>query len=71
MTTTLTSSTDLPELQKSHTKTWKPTTAGVLTIIAGALNVIVGIVLAVVGAAASWYSMGLGAAIGIPLIVLA
>jgi len=53
-------------------KTWKPTTAGILTIVAGVLNLIAGIVMAALGEtigllAGIW---GLGAAIGAPLIVL-
>ncbi len=30
-------------------KTWKPTTAGILSIVAGALSVIIGIIIVVVG----------------------
>ena len=53
-------------------RTWKPTTAGILSIVAGAFNLIAGIVVAALGEtigllAGFW---GLGAAIGAPLIVL-
>ena len=52
-------------------KTWKPTTAGILTIIAGALNLIAGIVVAglgeTIGLLAGFWGMG---AIGAPLIVI-
>jgi len=66
-------------------KTWKPTTAGILTIIAGALNLIAGIVVAalsglvgwVLGSLPMWYpgfeAIDIApnlAAIGIPLIIL-
>jgi len=43
-------------------KTWKPTTAGILSIIAGAIAVIVGIVFAVLGTVAG----GLFAIYGLP-----
>ena len=53
-------------------KTWKPTTAGILTIVAGVLNVIVGIVIAAVGTALQSLFFGLGwlGAIGAPLIII-
>jgi len=43
-----------------------------LTIIAGILNVIVGIVISAVAGAASWFVLGIGvgAAIGVPLIII-
>jgi len=48
-------------------RTWKPTTAGMLCIIAGAIGVIPGIALAVFFA---FYGMGwFGAIIGAPLII--
>ena len=52
-------------------RTWKPTTAGILTIIAGAFNLIGGIVIAALGKAiAMWTGFwGMGA-IGTPLIIL-
>ena len=57
--------------------TWKPTTAGILTIVAGALNLIAGIAIACVSAACSgpWTGhMGMTGwcfgAIGTPLIVI-
>ena len=52
-------------------RTWKPTTAGILTIVAGVLNLIVGIIVAAVaewaGAFAGFWGLG---AIGAPLIIL-
>jgi len=52
-------------------KTWKPTTAGILSIIAGALQVIGGIVLAVAGGIGGLFvGMPWLSAIGAPLIVL-
>jgi len=60
--------------------TWKPTTAGILTIVAGALNLIAGITVAALGAAClgpmTGYMGMMGmtgwwfGAIGIPLIVI-
>ena len=51
--------------------TWKPTTAGILTIVAGALNVIAGIVVVALGETIGMWAgfWGLGA-IGAPLIIL-
>ena len=43
-------------------KTWKPTTAGILSIVAGALNLIVGIALAATDV------MLLGPLIGFPVL---
>jgi ABC-type Co2+ transport system permease subunit len=52
-------------------KTWKPTTAGILAIIAGAFQVIMGIAIAVVGGiGGAFLGMGWLGAIGAPLIVL-
>jgi hypothetical protein len=58
-------------------KTWKPTTAGVLCIIAGAIGVVTGIVVAVVGSIGGifiglgWlFGLGWLGAIGAVLIVL-
>jgi len=51
-------------------KTWKPTTAGILAIIAGALQVIVGIVIAAVGSIGWFFGMPWFSAIGAPLIIL-
>ena len=52
-------------------RTWRPTTAGILSIVAGVLNLIVGILLATlletVGFFTGFWGMG---AIGAPLIVL-
>jgi hypothetical protein len=45
-------------------KTWKPTTAGILSIVAGALGLIGGIVVATVGAVAG----GLLAQLGLPFL---
>jgi hypothetical protein len=58
-------------------RTWKPTTAGVLSIIAGAIGVIFGLVLAVVGGASGalvgFFFPALGGAIAgafaVPLIL--
>ena len=58
-------------------RTWKPTTAGILCIIAGAIGVIAGIVVAVVGSIGSIF-VGLGwlvelgwlGAMGAALIIL-
>ena len=60
--------------------TWKPTTAGILTIVAGALNLIAGIIVTSLGAAClgpmtGYMGMtGMGGwwfgAIGIPLIAI-
>lgn len=56
------------------TKTWKPTTAGILSIIAGAIQVIGGLVVTAIGGAAgaleSVPGMGVLAVIGIPLIII-
>jgi len=56
-------------------RTWKPTTAGILSIIAGAIQVIGGIVVGAIGGTASALAAipGMGAifaAIAIPLIVI-
>jgi hypothetical protein len=56
-------------------KTWKPTAAGILCIIAGAIGVITGIVVATVGSiwgAFLFFFFGVGwlGAIGAPLIIL-
>ena len=53
-------------------RTWKPTTAGILTIVAGVLNLIVGIVVATLGTTllgplTGFWGFG---AIGAPLIAL-
>ncbi len=53
-------------------RTWKPTTAGILTLIAGILNLIAGLIVATVGTFMGGMA-GFGAifgAIGAPLIVL-
>ncbi len=67
------------------TKTWKPTTAGILSIIAGVIQVIGGLVVTVIGGAVGalapqWWAGGalasvpgmggIMAAIGIPLIII-
>ena len=51
-------------------RTWKPTTAGILCIIAGAIGVITGIVVAVVGGIGWFFWMPWFSAIGAPIIVL-
>lgn len=52
-------------------KTWKPTTGGVLAIIAGVLQVIFGVVFATAaGILGAIVGMGWFSAIGAPLIVL-
>jgi len=51
-------------------KTWKPTTAGILCIIAGAIGVITGIVVAVVGGIGWLFWMPWFSAIGAPIIVV-
>ena len=51
-------------------RTWKPTTAGILSIIAGVLQVIMGIAASVFGAiGGAFIGMEWLAAIGIPLII--
>ena len=52
-------------------RSWMPTTAGILSIIAGAIDVIIGIVVAGVSEIVSWGAgfFGLGI-IGVPLIAL-
>jgi len=50
-------------------KTWKPTVAGVLDIIAGSLEVVIGIVVAALGSVGWFFGMGWMSAIGAPLIV--
>jgi len=56
-------------------KTWKPTTAGIISIVAGAFSMITGITVVAVGS--MWMMvevdptmMGVLSAIGIPIIVL-
>ena len=53
-------------------KTWKPTTAGVLAIVAGVLEVILGLVIAVFGSIIGGGFVGMGwlGAIGAPVIIL-
>ena len=51
-------------------KTWKPTAAGILCIIAGAIGVIIGIVIAVVGGIGWFFGMPWFSAIGAPIIVV-
>jgi hypothetical protein len=51
-------------------KTWKPTVAGILAIIAGALEVIFGMIFAIgVGLSAGFFGMGWLSAIFVPLII--
>jgi len=51
-------------------KTWKPTTAGILSIIAGAIATIAGIVIAVVGSIGWFFGIPWVSAIGAPSIIL-
>lgn len=51
-------------------RTWKPTTAGILSIIAGAIAVIIGIVVAVIGSFGWFFWMPWFSAIGAPIIVV-
>jgi hypothetical protein len=52
-------------------RTWKPTTAGILSIIAGAMGVITGIVVAAIGGIiATFLGIVWTGAFGAPLIVL-
>ena len=51
-------------------KTWKPTTAGILCIIAGAIATIAGIVIAVVGTIGWFFGIPWVSAIGAPSIIL-
>ena len=51
-------------------KTWKPTTAGILCIIAGAIATIAGIVIAAVGSIGWFFGIPWVSAIGAPSIIL-
>ena len=52
-------------------KTWKPTTAGILSIVSGAIDVVLGIVVAVFGGIiGALFGMGWLGAVGAPLIIL-
>jgi len=51
-------------------RTWKPTTAGTLSIIAGAIIVIIGIVVVVVGTIGWLFWMPWFSAIGAPIIAV-
>ena len=51
-------------------RTWKPTAAGILCVIAGAIAVITGIVVAVVGGIGWLFWMPWFSAIGVPIIVV-
>jgi hypothetical protein len=51
-------------------KTWKPTTAGILCIIAGAISVIIGIVIAAIGGIGWFFGIPWVSAIGAPSIIL-
>jgi len=51
-------------------RTWKPTTAGILCIIAGAIATIAGIVIAVVGSIGWFFGIPWVSAIGAPSIIL-
>lgn len=65
MTTTPTSTSATPHpAQQVAVKTWKPTTAGILTLINGVLNVIVGIVFAALSGliGSTWWGSMMGMA---------
>jgi hypothetical protein len=57
-------------------QTWKPTTAGILSIVCGAWGLIVGLVIALLGGSVAWmagvpfFVPRLLAVIGVPMIVL-
>jgi len=51
-------------------KTWKPTTAGILCIIAGAIAVITGIVVTAVGGIGWFFGIPWFSAIGVPIIAV-
>jgi hypothetical protein len=51
-------------------KTWKPTVAGILSIIAGSIGVIIGIVVAAVGGIGWFFAMPWFSAIAAPIIVV-
>lgn len=57
-------------------QTWKPTVAGIISIVSGASGVIIGSVIAVIGGSAAWYAgipflvPRIMALIGVPMIVL-
>ncbi len=53
-------------------RTWRPTTAGILSIVAGALNLIVGIIVVSIGASvvAPLCRLWGFTAVGVPIIVL-
>jgi hypothetical protein len=51
-------------------KTWKPTVAGILSIIAGAFAVIAGIIVAAVGSIGWLFGVPLFSAIAAPIIVV-
>ena len=51
-------------------RTWKPTTAGILNIVAGVLQVIFGIAIAVLGGiGGAFIGMAWLSALGVPLII--
>lgn len=56
-------------------KTWKPTTAGILAIVAGGLNVFAGLMVVIVGGGMAWTGLDFAVPrmlglVGIPLVVL-
>ena len=52
-------------------RTWKPTTAGILSIIAGAIGVITGIVVATIGGIiATFFGVAWTGVFGVPSIIL-
>lgn len=58
-------------VQPKPTRTWMPTTAGILTIVAGAIDIILGIMVAAVAEVFGIFGgfRGLGA-IGVPMMVI-
>ena len=58
------------EMRQEIERTWKPTTAGILSIIAGAISVIIGIVVAAVGVIGWFFAMPWFSAIAAPIIVV-
>lgn len=49
---------------------WMPITAGVLDLVIGIPGLIIGIIVAVIGGVLTFFIAGLGALLGVPLIIL-